>query len=596
MAQNRILLSVLAKIRRFIKQKLGEKPTMLLLSFFVGIFGATAAIIVKNLMHLTVSFLVTTFPHAEVHYFYLAFPITGIILTVLYTHYVVRDNLSHGVTIVLKSIFKSGGRLRRHNMYSSVVASTLTVGFGGSVGLEAPMVLTGSAIGSNTARFFNLNVKNTRLLLACGSTAAVAAIFKAPIMAIVFALEVLMLDLTSAALLPLLISAATGTVLSILFLGDTVTFELWQQQSFFMKNIPFYMLLGVFTGFVSIYFLRLTRTIEGLFIKLKHTWLKIALGGVSLGLLILLLPVLFGEGYESINTLLQGNVSLLFEKSPLALISGNHWMLVVFLVLVIFLKVIATSVTTSAGGIGGVFAPTLFVGAFAGYLVAEVSNCYFGFNLPYVNYVLAGMAGVMSGVMLAPLTSIFLIAEISSGYSLLIPLMITSLISYLCVSPIEKYSVYTRKLAVKGHLRTHNKDKFALRKINWNRIIDKNIMTLPIHSTLGEYTKYIAQSKRNLFVVLDENCKFAGLLVMDDHRDIIFKRELYNQVLVEDLMIEPEEFVYDTDSGEEVIEKFNRTRNFNMPVITRDRIYLGFLSKARMLDLYRDFIAAESED
>lgn len=592
----RILAAIIARVRRFIKRRLGMNATLLLLSFFVGIFGATAAIIVKNLMHFTVSTLTATFPHAEMYYFYLAFPIVGIILTVLYTRLVVKDNLGHGVTIVLKSMFKSGSKLRSHNMYSSVIASTLTVGFGGSVGLEAPMVLTGSAIGSNLARLFNLNYKNTTLLLACGSTAALAAIFKAPIMAIVFALEVLMLDLTSAALLPLLISAATGTVLSILFLGDNVTFEILRTQSFFMKNIPFFIILGVMTGFISIYFLRLMRFIEGVFSKIKKIWLKIVIGGSVLGLLILLLPVLFGEGYESINALLQGNVGDLFERSPLALLSKSHWMLIVFLLLIIFLKVIATAVTTSAGGIGGVFAPTLFVGAFVGYLVAEVSNYYLGFDLPHINYVLAGMAGVMSGVMLAPLTSIFLIAEISSGYDLLIPLMITSLISYMCVAPIEKYSVYTRKLAVKGHLKTHNKDKFALKKIDWSKIIDQNITTLPIHSTLREYTHYIAHSKRNLFVVTDEENKFAGLLVMDDHRDKIFNNELYDKIYVEDLMIEPEEFIYDTDTGEEVLEKFNRTKNFNMPVITHDRVYLGFLSKARMLALYRDFIAADSED
>lgn len=594
--KNKLGASVLYRCRRWMKQKLGIQVTILVLSFFVGIFGATAAIIVKNLMHLTVSLLNDTFPNAQVNYYYLAFPIVGIVLTVIYTRKVIKDHIGHGVSIVLKSIFKSEGKLRRHNMYSSMVASTLTVGFGGSVGLEAPMVLTGSAIGSNLARLFNLNAKSTTLLLACGSTAAVAAIFKAPIMAIVFAIEVLMLDLTSAALLPLLISAATGTVLSLLFLGDTLTLDIASTQFFFLKNIPFYIILGILTGFISIYFLRLLRFIEKSFQKIKWIQLKILIGGVVLGALILLLPVLFGEGYESINALLRGDVVNLFERSPLFLLSQRHWMLIVFLLLIIFLKVIATAVTTAAGGIGGVFAPTLFVGAFTGYLVAEIANYYLGFNLPHINFVLAGMAGVMSGVMLAPLTSIFLIAEISAGYSLLIPLMITSLISYLCVSPIEKYSVYTRNLAEKGHLKTHNKDKFALKKINWNKIIDYNITTLPLHSTLREYTQYIAKSKRNLFVVLDENDKFAGLLVMDDHRDMIFNQELYDKVLVDDLMIEPEEFIYDTDSGEEMLEKFNRTQNFNMPVITHERDYIGFLSKARVLNLYRDFIAAESED
>ncbi|MCQ2286716.1 MAG: chloride channel protein, partial [Bacteroidales bacterium] len=320
------------------------------------------------------------------------------------------------------------------------------------------------------------------------------------------------------------------------------------------------------------------------------------IGGFGLGVLILVFPVLFGEGYESVNALLKGNVMDLFEKSPLFQISQTHLMMLIFLILVVFIKVIATALTTSAGGIGGVFAPTLFVGAFVGYLVAEISNYYFGFSLPHINFVLAGMAGVMSGVMLAPFSAIFLIAEISSGYSLLIPLMITSLISYLCVTPVEKYSVYTRVLAEKGNLKTHNKDKFALKKINWSSIIDDNITTLPLHSTLGEFTQYIAKSRRNLFVVLDEQQKFAGLLVMDDHRDKIFNQDLYDKILVDELMIEPEEFIYDTDTGNELIEKFNRTKNFNMPVITHERDYIGFLSKAKVLNLYRDFIAADSED
>ncbi len=582
------MTSVFVRLRNFMKRKLGLHHTILILSFFVGIFGATAAIIVKNLMHFTVSGLNDAFPNAQVNYLYLAFPIIGIILTVIYTRRIVKDNIGHGVTIVLKSMCKSESKLRSHNMYSSMIASTLTVGFGGSVGLEAPMVLTGSAIGSNLARLFNLNAKNTMLLLACGCTAALAAIFKAPITAIVFAIEVLMLDLTSAALLPLL--------LSISFLGDTVTFNIANTQAFFLKNIPFYIILGILTGLISIYFLRLLRFIEKSFRKIKWISLRILIGGIGLGVLILIFPVLFGEGYESVNALLKGNVMDLFEKSPLFQISQTHLMMLIFLILVVFIKVIATALTTSAGGIGGVFAPTLFVGAFVGYLVAEISNYYFGFSLPHINFVLAGMAGVMSGVMLAPFSAIFLIAEISSGYSLLIPLMITSLISYLCVTPVEKYSVYTRVLAEKGNLKTHNKDKFALKKINWSSIIDDNITTLPLHSTLGEFTQYIAKSRRNLFVVLDEQQKFAGLLVMDDHRDKIFNQDLYDKILVDELMIEPEEFIYDTDTGNELIEKFNRTKNFNMPVITHERDYIGFLSKAKVLNLYRDFIAADSED
>ncbi|MEG1555288.1 MAG: chloride channel protein [Bacteroidales bacterium] len=592
----RKILGWLASQRRFIKQRFGTNVILLLLSFFIGVLGATAAIIIKNLLHFTTSALSNTFPEAQINYFYLTFPLIGLILTVFFVTRIVKDDLSHGVSIALKAICKSNGRLRRHNIYSSMVASSITVGFGGSVGLEAPIVLTGSAIGSNLARLFNLNAKNTTLLLACGSTAALAAIFKAPVTAIVFAVEVLMLDLTSAAILPLLISAATGTVLSILFLGDNVMFSIPYTQSFALKNIPFYIILGLLTGFISVYFLRILRFIEKFFSKMKRKYLKAILGGLALGTLIFLLPVLFGEGYESINALLNGNIDVLYKASPLYRISDQHVMFIIFIILIIFIKVIASAVTTASGGIGGVFAPTLFVGAFVGYLVAEVVNYYFGIEIPYINFVLAGMAGVMTGVMLAPLTATFLIAEVSTGYALLIPLMITSSISYLSVYPFEKYSIYTRKLAEKGDLKTHNKDKFALRKLNWLNIVDCDILTIPNHSTLRTYTQYIAKSKRNLFVVVDDDSLFSGLLVMDHHREKIFRQELYDTVCVEDLMIEPEEFIYDTDNCEEVIDKFNRTGNFNMPVITKDRKYIGFLSKAKLLAVYRDFIASESED
>jgi CIC family chloride channel protein len=585
-----------ARLRRFAKKRVGIKGMVLILSFFTGVFGATAAIVIKNLLHFTATTLSKAFPEVNYHYLYLIFPLVGIILTVLFVKYYVKDNLSHGVSIVLKSICRNNGKLRRHNMYTSIVASSITVGFGGSVGLEAPIVLTGSAIGSNLARAFNLNAKNSILLLACGCTAAVAAIFKAPVAALVFAIEVLMLDLTVSAILPLLISAVTGTVLSLLFLGDNVMFNVPYMHSFIIRNIPVYIALGVMTGLVSIFFLRTLRFIERLFLSIKRLWLKMAFGGLALGVLILLFPMFYGEGYENINALFEGHAYALFDKSPLFPLFKFHLIFVGALAGVFLIKVIAMALTTASGGVGGVFAPSLFIGAFVGYFVAEVCNTYLGMDLPYTNFVLAGMAGVMTGVMHAPLTAIFLIAELSGGYSLLIPLMITSLVSFMSVYPFEKYSVYTRKLAEQGALKTHNKDKFALKKIDWKRLIDHDILTISAGSSLGEYTQAIAQSKRNLFVVLDKAQHFAGLLVMDDHRDIIFRQELHECVKVTDLMIEPDTFIYDTDSGEEMLHKFTRTGNFNLPVINRNREYIGFLSKAKVLAAYQDVIAAESED
>ena len=587
----------LAKGRRYIKQHLGIPNTVLLLSVFTGIFGATVAIIIKNLLHFTTDSLSRTFPDAQLNYLYLAFPLIGIILTMLFVTRIVNDDLSHGVSIVLKSMCKSGGKLRRHNMYSSMISSSITVGFGGSVGLEAPIVLTGSAVGSNLAQFFNLSPKYTRLLLACGSAAAMSAIFKAPIAGIVFALEVLMLDLTAAAILPLLISAATGTVLSILFLGENVMFNVTTTEAFMVKNIPFYIILGILAGIISVYFMRVLRGVEKQFRKISNKWLKAIVGGSLLGGLIFLFPTFYGEGYEVISTLLSdGETHLLFNNSPLYGYLDNQAFFFIFLALIVLLKVFASALTTASGGVGGVFAPSLFVGAFLGFFVAKIGNAYLGLNLPVANLTLAGMAGVMTGVMHAPLTGIFLIAELSVGYSLLIPLMVTSSLAYITTRNFEKYSVYTKPLADKGVLITHNKDKFAMQKIDWRRLIDKNISTISVDASLREYAVLVSQSKRNIFVVIDNFGLFAGLLVMDDHRDKLFTPELYDKIMVRELMFEPEMFIYDTDTGEDIIRKFKCTNNFNMPVITKDHHYIGFLSKAKILTAYKEFIAEESED
>lgn len=589
----------IAKIRRYSKEKLGKQNTLLVLSFFTGVFGATAAIIIKNLLHFTVSILQNTFPGAHQNYLYLAFPLMGILLTIFFVSRIIRDNISHGVSIVLKSISKSSGKLRSHNMYSSIVASSLTVGFGGSVGLEAPMVLTGSAIGSNLSRLFNLNAKNTTLLLACGCTAAIAAVFKAPVAAIVFAIEVLMIDFTAASILPLLVSAATGTVLSILFLGKNVMLEITSIIPFSTLNVPFYIVLGAFTGFVSIYFLRTARGIENLVHKIKRKYVKGVLGSIILGLLIFLFPVFYGEGYESIPFLVRGQTTLLFEDSPIFhyfSAFNSNLLFVVYLALIILIKVFASTFTLASGGIGGVFAPSLFIGAFSGYFVASVSNLYLGTSLPAANFVLAGMAGVMAGIMHTPVTSIFLIAEMSSGYGLLIPLMITASVSYLIVKPIEKHSIYSKKLAEQGELKTHNKDKFAMHKLNWHKLIETNILTISKEATLRDYTHLIAQSTRNLFVVVDEENHFVGMLCMDDHREIIFKQELYDEVKVSDLMFYPDTVAYYQDTGEQVIKKFKDSGHFNLPVIDETQNYIGFLSKAHTLTAYKDFIAEDSED
>ena len=582
------------KVRRYCKQKLGISHTILLLSFFTGVFGATAAIIIKNLLHFTASFLANAFPEAHNNYFYLAFPMLGIIITIIFVTRFVKDDLSHGVSKALGAISKENGKLKSHNMYSSMLASSITVGFGGSVGLEAPMVLTGSAIGSNLARYFKMSPKNTVLLLACGCTAAFAAVFRAPIAALVFAIELLMIDFTAATVLPLMIAAATGIVLSILFMGQNVLFFV-SADVFNVKNVPYYIILGIFTALISLYFLKTLRTVEYWFSRIKRKYLKGILGGLFLGGLIFFFPMFYGEGYISINEILSFNApELIFKNSPLYTLTSLPLVFLGLILVIILLKVIATAVTTASGGVGGTFAPSLFIGGFCGFFVSHCLNFFFGLQLPYFHFILAGMAGIMSGVMLTPLTAIFLTAELSSGYSLLIPLMITSSISYLIVSPIEKYSLYGKKLAEKGELKTHNKDYFAMQKVDWRTLIDHDVAVIPAHSTLRAYTQLIAKSTRNLFVVVDANQKFSGLLVMDFHREIIFDQSKYDVLFVEDLMIEPEEFVYENDTTKVVIEKFKRTGNYNLPIIRADRTYMGFLSRAKVLTAYQDFIAEES--
>lgn len=575
--------------------KIFGNNTMLFLSVFVGICGATVAILVKNLLHLTSGLL--TGAESQVNYLYLATPMVGIILTVLFVKYFVKDNINHGVSIVLNAISNYGGKLRSHNIYSSMIASTLTVGFGGSVGMEAPIVLTGSAVGSNLARLFHLTPKQTILLLGCGSTAAMAAIFKAPIASVVFALEVLMLDLTAASIVPLLISAATGTFLSLCFLSKEVMLTNAPTTPFVLHNIWIYPLIGIAAGFMSVYFLRTSRLMDGLFSKIKSKHLRLIIGSIALGGLIFIFPAFYGEGYENIATIMTNDGVSLFNGSPFhTIISSNYLMLLLFLFGILFLKVIATAITNAAGGVGGVFAPSLFTGAFLGFIIAQVLHHFFGIDAPVTNCILAGMAGVLAGVMHAPLTGIFLIAELTTGFGLLIPLMVTSPIAFITTKFFEPYSVYTRKLGQKGKLKTHNKDKYAVRKIDFLSLLDKNVRSVSIKASLREYVDVIAACKRNIFVVLDEEHKFVGLLLMDEHRDVIFKPELYDKYTVRDLLYIPDVVVFDTDSAEEMVAKFQQTQNFNLPVITQDRQYLGFLSRAKVLDVYKDVIAEESDD
>lgn len=588
------IVHYIIKIRE--KYNISNQNFILFLSFIIGVFGAFAAIILKNLVFYTAQFLHDRFPSNEYNFLYLCFPIIGITLTVIYLRTFIKEKINHGVSRILYAISKGKGNIKPHNTYSSLVSSTLTVGFGGSVGLEAPIVLTGSAIGSNVGQLFRMNTQTKILLIACGSSAAMAAIFKSPIAAIVFAIEVLMIDLTMGSLLPLLIASVTGTTVSFLFLGKSVMFNFNVSSDFHISNIPFFIILGIFCGFVSIYFTRTSMYIEGVFKKIKRQGVKILIGGAVLGVLIFFFPILYGEGYQDINYILNGHAYEVMHNSLFYEYRDNAYMFLLFIFLVLFFKVIAMSVTNGAGGIGGVFAPSLLMGGLSGFFIALFMKTFANIKLPYENFTLAGMAGVMAGVMHSPLTAIFLIAELSGGYQLFIPLMITAAFAYLTVIPFERYSIYSKRLAARGELVTHHKDKTALQQLDIMNLLETNFSTINNDASLRELVQVISTSKRNVFPVVDDKNNFQGLVFMDDIRDLIFNPELYDMVYVSELKYTPKCTIAPDEAMQDVVRKFEESGTYNMPVVDHQNKYIGFVSRANLFTNYREIIEELSQD
>ncbi len=584
------------KVSLWRNEHISHQNFLLILSLIIGILGALSAVILKNLVFYTASFLKNSFSPEDFNYLYLGFPVVGIFLTVLFVKYIVRDKINHGISRILWSISRNNSEIKKHNTWSSLIASTFTVGFGGSVGLEAPIVLTGSAIGSNVGQLFNLDNRSKTILLACGAAGAMAAIFKAPIAAIVFAIEVLMIDLTMSSLLPLLIASVAGTSVSYFLLGKSVMFSYLVQTPFELRNIPYYLALGIFAGFISVYFTKMAMFIEAQFKKIDKLYVKLIIGGCSLGLLIFIFPLLYGEGYESLSAMLNQRYEELLYNTVFWEFRSNSWILLGFLFLVLIFKVFAMAITNGAGGNGGIFAPSLFMGGIAGFFVAIFIKTVLKIDIPVENFVLAGMAGVMAGVMHSPLTAIFLIAELSGGYNLFIPLMITSSVSYLTVMPFEPHSIYTKRLAAKGELTTHHKDKAALSKINIVEIIENNFSPILKTATLRDLVSAISKSKRNVFPVLGENDKFEGVVYLDEIRDIIFNPEKYDSVMVKDLMFMPEATITPNENMADVVRKFRKTGYYNMPVIDENGKYLGFISRANLYTNYKDIIESISED
>lgn len=572
-----------------------QKRLIYFLSLLVGLFSALAAVALKNAIHFTHIMLTQGVGKESASYLYLAYPIIGIILTVLFVRNIVRDEISHGVSRILRSISRDNSMIKPHNNWSSIIASTATIGFGGSVGAEAPIVLTGASIGSNIGRWFGLNYRQITLLLGCGAAGAVSGIFKAPIAGIVFTLEILMLDLTLSSIVPLLISSVTAAVVAYFLMGNEVLFSFAVKESFSLSNLPWYALLGVLAGVVSVYFSRVTIYIERLYQKISSASARVFTGGLVLSVLIFLFPPLYGEGYDTIMNLMTGNVGSIFETSLFTGISDSLTVMLLFPLALVIFKVIATSSTNGAGGVGGIFAPSLFVGGVTGFLAASVLNETFGLSVPESSFVLTGMAGTMAGIMHAPLTAIFLIAEITGGYGLLIPLIFTSTIAYITVKGFEKHSIYHKQLASTGDLITHDKDQAVLTLMDWTREIEKDLATVRPGTTLRQLVKVISTSRRNIFPVVDEYNVLEGVVLLDDVRSIMFDTERYDTVKVNDLMTIPPSYIDIREKMGAVMDVFRKTGAWNLPVLDNG-LYVGFISKSRIYSAYRELLVQFSEE
>jgi chloride channel protein, CIC family len=584
--------------RKLIKSRLVDVDQVKLvyfLSLVVGLLSALAAALLKNAIHFTHRILTESITSGSGSYLLVVYPIIGMLLTLLFVRFVVRDKIGHGISRILYSISKKRSYLKAHNTWTSIIASTITIGFGGSVGAEAPIVLTGSSIGSTIGRFFKLNYKNITLLIGCGAAGAVSGIFKAPIAGIVFTIEILLLDLTISSIVPLLISSVTAATVAYFLMGDKVLLTFNVVEAFNISNIPWYILLGIISGLISLYFSKMTLFLESSYDKIRNIYLRLILGGVILGGLVFLFPPFFGEGYDTIMSLLSGNSDILLNNSVFSQFSGSFLVMILFMLGLILLKVIASSSTNGAGGVGGIFAPTLFIGGINGFFVASMLKKYLSVDLPDNRFVLVGMAGTMAGVMHAPLTAIFLIAEITGGYNLLIPLIITSTVAYITTRSFEKHSIYHVQLANRGELITHDKDKAVMTRMNWKKEIETDLIKIKPTDTLGELVKAIARSKRNLFPVVDEYNILEGVVSLDDVREIMFHNELYETTSMREIMTIPPSYIDKKESIETVMEAFRKTGAWNLPVLDNG-YYVGFISKSRIYSTYRELLIELSEE
>ena len=586
------------------ERHISEKHLVLLLSFFVGAFSAAAAALLKTFIHLIQQLVEGQLIADGRTWWYLITPVIGITLAALFVKYVVRDDISHGITKILYAISQRKSIIKAHNMWSSVVGSGLTIGFGGSVGAEAPIVLTGAAIGSNLAKAFRLDQKTMMLMIGCGAAGAIGGIFKAPIAGLVFTLEVLMMDLTMTSVAPLLISSVTATAISYILTGTEPMFPLHAAEPFLVQRIPWYLILGAICGLVSLYFTRgMNKLEQWMKHRIGNMWLKLLIGGGTLSILIFLFPPLYGEGYDVIRQLINGDSLSALANSPLeGYVANTHLspfyfqsIILAYFGAIILLKIVASVATNGAGGVGGIFAPSLFMGAITGFVTARILNLT-GIMVPEANFALVGMAGLMSGVMHAPLTGIFLIAELTGGYHLFMPLMIVSVISYLTIMLFEPHSLYAMRLAQKGELLTHNKDRNVLTLLKMDNVLETDFITVFPEMTLGQLVKVISASKRNIFPVIDNDGQLKGILLLDEVRNIMFQPRLYNRFTVSQLMTSPAAVLRFDQPMDKVMETFEDTGAWNLPVVDADRRYLGFVSKSKIFNSYRHVLVHFSEE
>lgn len=585
----------------WLTHRLSDRQLMMVLAVVVGLAAGLGTYVFEVLLHFVREGLVNWFPVERAQFLYLIYPAIGIILATLFVKYVVKDNISEGVTRVLYAMSRTNSRIRGHNCWSSVVGGATTIGFGGSVGPEAPIVLTGAAIGSNIGKLARLNYKNITLLLCCGAGAALAAIFKAPITGVVFVLEILMLDITIGSVTPLLIASLSATTLALMLRGfdPILPVTLSGADKFELAQIPMFIILGVLCGLMSFYFTSVNSAVGRLFRRIDSQYKKWAVGGVLIGVLIFIFPPLYGEGYEAMTALMRGETHSLFDNSLFFKFSSIEWVVILFVVATMLFKVVAMAATNSAGGVGGTFAPSLFVGSFIGALTALVFNIIFRWlgidmQLSIVSFTLVGMAGVMAGVMNAPLTSIFLIAELSNGYELFIPLMITASISFALDYYLNPDSIYTKQLRERGELLTHNKDQSVLVFLHIDRLMETDFLRIDESFTLGDIVKIISKAHRNIFPVVDDDDDLLGVVQLDDLRADMFDRSKYATPITH-YMIQPPDKILPQEQMLSVLEKFEDNKTWMLPVVDKKNHYLGFISKSRILAAYREQLVEISQ-